>query len=79
MKKYHYEARQEECENYGTHYISYAIFAEAGEADAVYHDVTTNQEEATKLCVLLNSHELELEQAKYVIEDYIMEQYLFEA
>lgn len=79
MKGYHYEMRQEECESYGTNYISYAIVTQEEQAAAIWHDVTANQEEAAKLCTLLNKHELEPEQAGYVIEDYIIGQYLVEA
>ena len=76
-KNYHYEAKAEKLESYGVNYISYAIFTEEeGHAAAILHDVTTSQEEASKICLLLNAHELEPEQARYVLEDYIMEKYL---
>lgn len=77
MEGYYYEAKQEECENYGEHYVSYAIFTKEEEQVVfICHDVTMDQEEAGKLCLLLNTYGLEPEQAKYVVEDYIMEKYL---
>ena len=80
MRNYHYETKPEECESYGTHYTSYAIFTKEDEqVIPICHDVTIDPEEAGKLCLLLNTHGLEPEQAKYVVEDYIMEKYLVEA
>lgn len=80
MSHYCYETKLEECENYGTHYTSYAIFTkENNQVITICHDVTMIKEEACQLCSLLNAHQLEPEQARYVVEDYIMEKYLVEA
>lgn len=79
MKNYCYEAKPEEFQNEGQTYISYGIFTkENGQITFIYHDVTTDQKEVGKLCGLLNKYDLEPEQAKYVVEDYMNEKYLVE-
>lgn len=79
MKNGRYGIKAEKYESYGEYYISYAIVIEGEEGQIfICHDVTLKREEAEKLCLLLNTYDLEPEQAKYVVEDYIMERYLFE-
>ncbi|MBQ9119648.1 MAG: hypothetical protein IJY09_06285 [Lachnospiraceae bacterium] len=75
--EWNYSTKAEQLESNGMHYLAYGIFAVMQEKEElIYHDVTLNQEAASKLCGLLNREKLEPEQAKYVVEDYIMEQYL---
>lgn len=69
-----YEPRLEHFDNYGVCYATYGIFVKmAGEEVPVQHDVTIKPEEAERICQLLNRYGLEPEQAKYVIEDCIIE------
>lgn len=76
-KKFIYEPCSEQLDNYGVSYTTYGIFLDKdGEMVAVQHDVTMQLAEAERICGLLNKHELDPEQAKYVIEDCIVENYL---
>jgi hypothetical protein len=76
-EKYFYEPRPEQFDNYGVAYTTYGIFLNRdGEMIPVQHDVTLQAGEAERICCLLNKHELDLEQAKYVIEDCVVEEYL---
>ncbi len=75
--RFTYEPCSEHLDCYGISYTAYGIFLNKnGEMVAVQHDVTRQLEEAERICKLLNKHELDPEQAKYVIEDCIVEGYL---
>ncbi|MDE7211814.1 MAG: hypothetical protein K2O03_10280 [Lachnospiraceae bacterium] len=75
--KFYYEACSEQLNNYGVCYTTYGIFLKKdGETIPVQHDVTVQIGEAERICGLLNKHGLDPEQAKYVIEDCIVEKYL---
>lgn len=72
-----YETQEEHLCNYGENYVAYGIYLMYdGETVPLYHDVTMKYEEAERICTLLNSHSLEPEQAKYVIEDYVLGCYI---
>lgn len=72
-----YETRAEQLECHGEGYTSYGIFTKAqGEEEYICHDVTSDEEEAKRLCKLLNDEKLEPEQAKYIVEDYILGKYI---
>lgn len=76
-EKFFYESRLEQLDNYGVSYITYGIFLNKdGEMIPVQHDVALHAEEAERICQLLNRHDLDMEQAKYVIEDCVAESYL---
>lgn len=71
-----YEPRQEELCSDGVRYTTYGVFLKtAGEVVPVQHDVAMKPEEALRICELLNRYGLEPEQARYVIEDCIIESY----
>lgn len=75
-KKFIYVPCSEQLDNYGVLYTTYGIFLDKGEElVAVQHDVTMQLAEAERICGLLNKHELDPEQAKYVIEDCVVESY----
>ncbi len=72
-----YESRAEELNSYGTSYRTYGIFLKKdGEVIPLQHDVARSEREANRICELLNKYDLEPEQARYVIEDCIIESYL---
>lgn len=76
--KYFYEPRMEYSNSYGIYYATYGIYLKTDrEAIPLQHDVTMKYEEANQICEILNRHNLEPEQAKYVIEDCIIEKYLW--
>lgn len=76
-KEFLYVPRLENLCNYGVCYTTYGISVKiSGYTVPVQHDVTMKLEEAERICKLLNSYRLEPEQAKYVIEDCIIESYL---
>lgn len=71
-----YEPRSEKLCIDGVCYSTYGIYVNvSGEIIPVQHDVTMKPDEAARICELLNRHSLEPEQAKYVIEDCIIESY----
>lgn len=75
--KFCYEPCSELLDSYGVCYTTYSIFLKKdGETIPVQHDVTMRLGEAERICRLLNEHGLDPEQAKYVIEDCIVEKYL---
>ena len=72
-----YEAKEEYLEQDGVKYTSYGIVTRLdGREHFLYHDVTSDKSMAEQLCERLNEEAMELEQAKYIVEDYILEQYL---
>ena len=72
-----YESQLEQLDSYGVSYATYGIFLNKdGERIPVQHDVTLYKEEAERICQLLNRNKLDMEQAKYVIEDCVVETYL---
>ena len=72
-----YESMAEQLDSYGTSYRTYGIFLKKdGELIPLQHDVARDEKEANRICELLNKYDLEPEQARYVIEDCIMESYL---
>lgn len=74
---YSYESRLEHMDSYGTRYETYGIFVKSGdEMVLLQHDVAREESEAKRICELLNKYEIEPEQAKYIIEDCIIESYL---
>lgn len=74
---YYYETQTEYNESCGLNYVSYGIFTgEREEKTVLFRDISVDGKEASEICRLLNSSDLEAEQAKYVIEDFIMEKYL---
>ncbi len=76
-EKFFYESELEQLENYGVSYATYGIFLNKdGEQTLVQHDVALSREEAERICQLLNRNKLDIEQAKYVIEDCVVETYL---
>lgn len=76
-ERFFYESQLEQLDSYGMSYTTYGIFLNRdGERVLVQHDVALSQKEAERICQLLNKHKLDMEQAKYVIEDCIVETYL---
>ena len=76
--KYFYEPRMEYSNSYGIYYATYGIYLKTDrEVIPLQYDVTMKYEEANQICEILNRHSLEPEQAKYVIEDCIIEKYLW--
>ena len=51
-----------------TSYHTFGIIAEDG---TEYHDVTTNREWAQELVDELNEFQIEVDQAQYIIEDFL--------
>lgn len=75
--EWNYETKAERFDNQGVPYISYGIFTRTrGEEEFIYHDVTLNEEDARELCGLLNAEKPEPEQARYIVEDYILGKYI---
>lgn len=75
-KKYFYEIRTERLAFDGIFYETQTIYLTVnGETSLFQQDVARQPEEANRICELLNRHDLEPEQAKYVVEDCIIESY----
>lgn len=75
--RYHYGLRSEWLEHYGVRYEAFGVVAKNGEnVNVIVTDATRSKDAIMRLCNLLNDNELEPEQARYVIEDFVAEQYL---
>ena len=75
--KFLYESQVEHYESYGIEYATYGIYwNNENRLVPILHDVTLRTEEAERICRLLNKHSLNPEQARYVVEDCVIESYI---